>query len=148
MTTGESSRKPDVLNDECRRQFAALVDSAGIKVFATSLALSTRQVNRMLSNAQPNPIERLIRCLHAVEPELGDRVLDYICQEMGGHFVRQESISEAAVNAVKECAEAIAAISDGQVSELDVREIREAISALSSLIMALREDRDQKRGKG
>jgi len=135
----------DPLNDECRRQFAALVDGAGIKRFASSLSISTRQINRMLSSAQPNPIERLIRCLQAVEPELGDRALDYICQEMGGHFVRHEAINEATVNAVKECAEAIAAISDGNVSEMDVRDIREAISALSSLIMALQQGR---RGRG
>ena len=97
--------------------------------------------------AQPNPIERLIKCLQAVEPDLGDRVLDYICQEMGGHFVRQEGINAAAVNAVRECAEAIAAISDGQVGAMDMKEIREAISALSGLILALRDDREQKKGK-
>lgn len=117
-----------------------MVDAVGIKRFSASLGISTRQVNRMLSNAQPNPIERLIRCLQAVDPELGDSILDSICQEMGGHFVRQEHPNAAAVNAVKECAEAIAAISDGQVSELDMREVREAISALSSLAMALKHD--------
>jgi hypothetical protein len=99
----------------------------------------------MLSNAQPNPIERLIRCLQAVDPGVGDRVLDYVCQEMGGHFVRQESLNEATVNAVKECAEAIAAISDGHVSEMDVKDIREAISALLSLIHALKDGRDPRR---
>lgn len=139
--------QPDTLNEECRRQFAALVDAAGIKRFASSLGLSTRQVNRMLSNAQPNPVERLIKCLQAVDPELGDRTLDYICQEMGGHFVRQEGINAAAVNAVKECAEAIAAISDGQVNDVDMRDIREAISALSGLIMALRENGPGKKSK-
>ena len=40
---------------------------------------------------------------------VGDRVLDFVCQEMGGHFVRHEALDDAAVNAVKECAEAIAA---------------------------------------
>ena len=138
-------KNSDALNDECRRQFAALVESAGIKRFAASLSLSTRQVNRMLSNAQPNPIERLIRSLQAVEPDQGDRILDYICQEMGGHFVRQEGINDAAVNAVKECAEAIAAISDGQISAVDVTDIRQAISALSTLILALRDERDGKK---
>jgi hypothetical protein len=98
----------------------------------------------MLSSAQPNPVERLIRCLQAVDAATGDRVLDYICQELGGHFVRQEGLNEAAVNAVKECAEAIAAISDGQVNEVDMKDIREAISALSSLILALRDDREQR----
>jgi hypothetical protein len=139
-------RQPDsgVLADECRRQFGALVEAAGIKRFAASMNLSTRQVNRMLSSAQPNPVERLIRCLQAVDAATGDRVLDYICQELGGHFVRQEGLNEAAVNAVKECAEAIAAISDGQVNEVDMKDIREAISALSSLILALRDDREQR----
>jgi len=138
-------QQSDILNDECRKHFAAMVDAAGIKRFSASLGLSTRQVNRMLSNAQPNPIERLIRCLQAVDPGVGDRVLDSICQEMGGHFVRQEGLNDAAVNAVKECAEAIAAISDGQVSDMDLRDIREAISALSGLILALRDE--QGRGK-
>ncbi len=126
----------DPLREEALRRFAELVNSVGVKRFAQSLGLSTRQVNRILSGAQPNPVERLLRCLQSADPELGDHVLDYVCQEMGGHFVRHEAFDDATVNAVKECAEAIAAISDGHVSDLDVREIREAISALSSLIMS------------
>ncbi len=129
------------LGDECLGRFASLVDSVGVKRFASSLGLSTRQVNRILSGVQPNPIERLIRSLQSAEPETGDRTLDFICQELGGYFVRHEALDEAMVNAVKECAEAIAAISDGEISELDVKEIREAISALSGLILALRESR-------
>jgi hypothetical protein len=140
---GSNDRVPDVLTDDCRQHFTALVEGVGIKRFASCLKLSTRQVNRMLSNAQPNPVERIIRCLQAAEVDMGDRVLDFICQEMGGHFVRQEGINDAAVNAVRECAEAIAAISDGQVGEVDMKEIREAISALSSLILSLRDDREQ-----
>ena len=128
----------DPLRDEGLRQFAGLVESVGVKRFALTIGLSTRQVNRILAGVQPNPVERLIRSLQSADPEAGDRVLDYVCQEMGGHFVRHEAIDDATVNAVKECAEAIAAISDGQVSDLDVREIREAISALSSLVMSLR----------
>jgi hypothetical protein len=144
--TASRGRQSDsgVLAEECQRQFASLIDRAGIKRFAASMNLSTRQVNRMLSNAQPNPVERIIRCLQAADADAGDRVLDYICQEMGGHFVRQEGINDAAVNAVKECAEAIAAISDGQVNEMDMRDIREAISALSTLILALRDDRERR----
>ena len=133
---------PDLSKDECLQHFASLVDCVGIKRFACSIGVSTRQVNRILSGAQPNPIERLIRCLQATDPGIGDRVIDYVCQELGGHFVRQETISDAAVNAVRECAEAIAAISDGQVTAVDMKEIREAINALSSLIFALRESRD------
>ena len=132
----------DPLKDEALRRFADLVSSVGVKRFAQSLGLSTRQINRILAGAQPNPVERLLRSLQSAEPEIGDRVLDFICQEMGGHFVRHEAFDEATVNAVKECAEAIAAISDGEVSELDVKEIREAISALSGLIMSFHTDRD------
>lgn len=132
----------DVLKNDCREQFNALVECVGIKRFAKELGVSTRQVNRILSGAQPNPIERLVVCLQAAEPQTGDRILDFICQEMGGHFVREEGIDSAAVNAVRECAEAIAAISDGEINDMDMRDIREAISALSGLIHALRLARD------
>ena len=127
----------DPLHDDSLRRFTDLVESVGVKRFAMSIGLSTRQVNRILAGAQPNPVERLIRSLQAAEPQVGDRVVDYVCQEMGGHFVRHEAIDEATVNAVKECAEAIAAISDGEISEKDVGEIREAISALSSLVLSM-----------
>ena len=126
----------DPIREEALRRFTDLVNSVGVKRFAQELELSTRQINRILSGAQPNPVERLLRSLQSADPEAGDRVLDYVCQEMGGHFVRHEAFDQATVNAVKECAEAIAAISDGQVSELDMKEVREAISALSSLIMS------------
>jgi hypothetical protein len=135
------SSPDDPLKDECLRRFASLVESVGVKRFAGSLDLSTRQVNRILAGAQPNPVERLIRSLQSSDADSGDRVLDYICQEMGGFFVRHETLDDASVNAVKECAEAIAAISDGEISELDVREIREAISALSGIIISLQESR-------
>ncbi len=131
----------DPLTEEALRRFAHLATTVGVKRFAQALEISTRQVNRILSGAQPNPVERLLRSLQTAEPEAGDRLLDYICQEMGGHFVRHEALDDAAVNAVKECAEAIAAISDGHISDMDVREIREAISALSGLIMSLRASR-------
>ncbi|MHC4992745.1 MAG: hypothetical protein ACYTGC_17375 [Planctomycetota bacterium] len=133
----------DPLSEEALRRFAELVDSVGVKRFAMNLGLSTRQVNRILASVQPNPVERLIRSLQSADPETGDRVLDFVCQEMGGHFVRHEAMDEAAVNAVKECAEAIAAISDGQISDVDMREIREAISALSSLVISLKELRER-----
>lgn len=131
----------DGLTDQALERFRQLVESTGVKRFAASINLSTRQVNRILSGVQPNPIERVIRSLQSAEPEVGDHVLDYICQEMGGHFVRHELFDEAAMNAVKECAEAIAAMSDGQICDKDVREIREAISALSSVIISLRSRR-------
>lgn len=118
-------------------QFASLVESIGVKRFAASLDLSTRQVNRILSGAQPNPVERLLRCLQAVDPEAGDRALDFICREMGGHFVRHVGHDESITEAVRECAEAIAAMSDGSLEEPEEREIREAISALSSVLDAV-----------
>ena len=136
MTIPNESRP---LTRESQRYFSSMVDSTGIKRFASSLGISTRQVNRILSGAQSNPIERLVQSVQSATPEVGDRVLDYICQEMGGHFVRHEAIDDAAVNAVKECAEAIAAISDGHITELDIREIREAISALSGLMNSIRD---------
>ena len=129
---------------DAHRHFSAMVDSTGIKRFAGSLGISTRQVNRILSGAQSNPIERLVRSLQSATPDVGDRVLDFICQEMGGHFVRHEAIDDAAVNAVKECAEAIAAISDGHITEYDIREIREAISALSGLMNSIRGQQDDR----
>lgn len=136
----------DPAADQHLTRFAELVESVGVKRFAMSLGISTRQVNRMLAGSQPNPVDRLIRSLQAAEPETGDRVLDHVCAELGGHFVRHESVDAAAVNAVRECAEAIAAISDGSISDVDVTEVREAISALSSLILALHRGRDGSSG--
>lgn len=140
-----SPDRPDPLAEAALAQFRALVESVGTKRFAASMGLSTRQVNRILGGSQPNPIERLIRALQSVDPDVGDRALDFVCQEMGGHFVRLQSLDDAAVNAVKECAEAIVAISDGRVSHLDVREVRDAISALEGLTLAIR-DRTVARG--
>ncbi len=133
----------DPIKEDAQRCFAELVESVGVKRFAQALGLSTRQINRILAGAQPNPVERMVRSLQSARPEVGDRVLDYICQEMGGHFVRHEAFDVATINAVKECAEAIAAISDGHISELDLKEIREAISALSGLIMSFHAPRPE-----
>jgi hypothetical protein len=52
------------------------------------------------------------------------------------------------VNAVKECAEAIAAISDGKITRVDEREIREAISALITLSRAITDRRAETDGQG
>ena len=133
----------DQLKDDCQKRFCELVESVGVKRFAEEMSVSTRQINRVISGAQPNPIERVIQCLQAADTEVGDRVLDYMCQELGGHFVRQEGMNDSAVSAVRECAEAIAAISDGQVGEIDMKEIRDAISALSGLILAIRRSREK-----
>ncbi|MBL1216093.1 MAG: hypothetical protein D8M59_01205 [Planctomycetes bacterium] len=131
----------DELTREASEYFQHMVDSVGVKRFSSGLELSTRQVNRMLSGAQPNPIERLIRALQCSAPEAGDRSLDYICQQMGGFFIREEAIEAASVNAVKECAEAIAAISDGEISRMDEIEIREAVEALICLARAVQAER-------
>jgi hypothetical protein len=122
--------------------FQSMVGSVGVKRFASSLGLSTRQVNRILSGVQPNPVDRLLKSLQSCDPDVGDQVLDFICSEMGGYFVREEgSLDQSAINAVRECAEAIAAISDNKISPVDEREIREAIAALVSLHNAVTEQR-------
>jgi len=132
----------DDLATEARQRFCTLVDSVGVADFARSLHLSTRQVNRIRTGAQPNPLDRLVRCLQACLPEAGDDALAWLCQEAGGFFVRAtESIDTAAVSAVREAAEAIAAISDGRISKVDEKEIREAIAALTALLMHVRAER-------
>ncbi len=128
------------LNARARVHFKAMVESIGVKRFAAAMDLSTRQVNRILSGVQPNPVERLVRSLQTATPEVGDRTLDFVCQEVGGFFVRQEPhLGNAAANAVRECAEAIACISDGEISEIDEKEIREAIGALVGLLRTVEE---------
>ncbi len=127
---------------ECRDRFAALVESVGVKRFATSMDLSPRQVNRILNGVQPNPLERLVRSLQSAEIEAGDAAIDFLCGEMGGHFVRRLDGDVAVVNAVKECAEAIAALSDGEVDLEDRREIREAIAALEAVLASHRSAKD------
>jgi len=131
------------LSRDAHEHFQRIVDSVGIKRFAAAMGLSTRQVNRILAGSQPNPIARVIQCVQSCEAEVGDRVVDFICQEAGGYFVREETIDHAAVNAVKECAEAIAAISDGEISGRDEIEIREAVQALMALARSVREHREK-----
>lgn len=130
----------DELASESSGHFRKMVESVGVKRFAGVMALSTRQINRMLSGAQPNPVERIVRCLQSCEPEIGDEALSYICQEAGGVFVKDEaSLDRASANAVRECAEAIAAIADGHVSAVDQREVRDAIAALTALLRLTQE---------
>lgn len=134
----------DELTEESSGHFRHMVESVGVKRFAECMGLSTRQINRMLSGAQPNPVERLVRCLQSCQPDIGDEMLGYICQEAGGLFIKDEEpdLDADAASAVKECAEAIAAISDGQVTRVDEREIREAITALTALLRSVRETRE------
>ena len=133
----------DELSVESSGHFRHMVESVGVKRFAECMELSTRQINRMLSGAQPNPVERMVCCLQSCHPDVGDESLSYVCQEAGGMFLKDEEpdLDRDAVNAVKECAEAIAAISDGTVSRVDEREIREAICALTALLRTVRESR-------
>jgi len=132
----------DDLSEEASMHFRSMIESVGVKHFAEAMSLSTRQINRMLSGAQPNPVERIIRCTQACDPEAGDEALAFVCQEAGGFFVKDETaLDGASVNAVRECAEAIAAISDGQVTRVDQREVREAITALTALLRAVQEQR-------
>ncbi|MFG0258374.1 MAG: hypothetical protein ACF8GE_10770 [Phycisphaerales bacterium JB043] len=131
MTTHQ--RTP--LDDEADANLQRMVESVGVKVFSDAVGLSTRQVNRILAGAQPNPLARTVRFLQSCDTESGDQAIAFLCQEIGGHFVRDEpTIDSAKINAVKECAEAIAAISDGKMTKPDQREVREAISALCSLL--------------
>ena len=51
----------DGLDEGCRDQFRDLVESVGVKRFSQALGISARQVNRILSGAQPNPVGRLVR---------------------------------------------------------------------------------------
>lgn len=133
----------DELTTEASAYFRRMVESVGVKRFSACMDLSTRQINRMLSGAQPNPVERIVRSLQSCHPDVGDEALSFVCQEAGGQFVKDEAgdIDAAGVNAVRECAEAIAAISDGHVSRVDEDEVREAIAALTALLHVVREER-------
>jgi len=88
--------------------FDALVDSVGVKAFAANLGVSSRQIHRMLSGTQPNPVRRLRDALASGDGMVSMTVLDYLCQEHDGHFVPVNADIEVAnLNAVKEAAEAI-----------------------------------------
>jgi len=114
--------------------FEAMVESVGVKAFAANMDLSTRQIHRMLNGAQPEPLGRLVDALFAAEPDEAHAALDHVCGRMGGYFVRAiDNLDVAHVNAVKESAEAIVAISEGKSPRVEIKEIREAISALATL---------------
>ena len=133
----------DELTIESSRHFRRMVESVGVKRFSSCMDLSTRQINRMLSGAQPNPVERLVRSMQSCQPEVGDEALSFVCQEAGGQFIKDEATEPnvAAARAVRECAEAIAAISDGEITRVDECEVREAIAALTGLLNTVREQR-------
>ena len=142
MSTYHANLPEDEIDQRYLEAFRQMVESVGVKTFADQLDISTRQVNRILSGTQPNPIRRLIRSLQACDAKTGDQTLSLVCEDMGGFFVREEpSIDEASVNAVKECAEAIAVISQGRICPVGEIEIREAIAALIALRIELAKDR-------
>ena len=123
----------------CDELFETMVQSVGVKVFAANMGLSPRQVYRMLDGAQPNPVTRLCQAMQACEDAPAEVMLDYLCQQRGGYYVRMtQDLSVAGVNAVKESAEAIVAISEGRPPKVTIREIREAIAALAALEGRLR----------
>jgi hypothetical protein len=118
----------------CDELFEAMVESVGIKAFAAGMGLGTRQVHRMLNGTQPNPIARFVEAMKACEGLTAQASVDYVCRAAGGYFVRHlERLDQASVNAVKEAAEAIVAISEGEAPKMEIKEIREAISALAAL---------------
>jgi hypothetical protein len=114
--------------------FEAMVESVGIKAYAGAIGLSTRQIHRMLNGSQPNPIQRFVEALRACEGMTAQGAVDYACRQAGGYFVqRADDLAKANVNAVKESAEAIVAISEDRAPRVEIKEIREAISALAAL---------------
>ncbi|HOF19270.1 MAG TPA: hypothetical protein PK082_10205 [Phycisphaerae bacterium] len=118
----------------CEELFEAMVESVGVKMFASRMGLSTRQIHRMLNGVQPNPIARMSEALSACEGLTADAAMDYLCKRRGGYFLQfPDNLSDANVNAVKESAEAIVAISEGRSVHITIREIREAIAALAAL---------------
>ncbi len=118
----------------CDELFEEMVESVGVKAFASEMGLSTRQIHRMLNGTQPNPVRRFHDAVSACEGFTCDTVMDYVCRLRGGYFMRiLENLAAANINAVKESAEAIVAISEGRSVRVTVKEIREAIAALAAL---------------
>ncbi len=118
----------------CDEIFEGMVEAAGIKAFASKLGLSTRQVHRMLNGSQPNPLTRFCDILSAAEPKSAEAALSHVCRKQGVYWIRvPQDLKSANLNAVKESAEAIVAITEGKDPRVTVREIREAIAALSAL---------------
>lgn len=120
--------------DRCDEIFEAMVESAGIKAFAANMNLSTRQIHRMLNGTQPNPLRRFCEMMLACGTKPAESILSYVCRQMGVYWIRvPENLRAAHVNAVRESAEAIAAIAEGRPSKAAVKDIREAIAALAAL---------------
>ncbi len=131
--------------NRCDELFEAMVESVGVKAFAANLGLSARQVHRMLNGAQPNPVGRLCDALNACEGLTAQAAIDHLCQCRDGYFVAYtQDLDAANVNAVKEAAEAIVAITEGRSVRMTVKEIREAVAALAALEHRLKEPDEPK----
>lgn len=125
----------DDLSVQSAGKFRAMVESVGVKRFAADMDLSTRQINRMLSGAQPNPVERIVRCLQSCDAEIGDETLEFICQETGGHFVKDVgSFDRSSSETLRRAADAVASAAEDRNAQVSEREVREAISALIALL--------------
>lgn len=138
----------DTLAQRCDEIFEAIVQATGVKAFAAKLGLSTRQVHRMLSGAQPNPLSRFCDVLHACDQQSAEAVLSAVCRAMDVYWIRvPQDLKSANLNAVKESAEAIVAISEGRSVQTTVREIRQAIAALSALERMLDQEKAAAEGR-
>jgi hypothetical protein len=119
-----------------------MVESVGIKAFAAAMGVSTRQVHRMLNGAQPNPLERFCRAMESCDPKTAERALSHVCRQSGVYWIRVPASMKAAnLDAVKEAAQAIVAITEGRSVAVEVREIREAIAALAAVEKKLDHER-------
>ena len=129
---------PESWDIRCDQLLEAMVESVGIKAFTAGLGVSTRQVHRMLNGSQHNPLRRFCDVLLSCDSSQAEAALSHICREVGVYWVRvPQSLEVANLNAVREAAEAIVAITEGRSIDVAVNEIREAIAALSALERAL-----------
>jgi hypothetical protein len=125
------------------KAFESLVRETGLARFCDSIRLVRRQVNRMLSGAQPNPVNRMIATVQAAEHNAAQRVMGYVCQQVGGAFVPAPTATDPAerraVEALSRCAVAAAgqpagsAHSDDGSNALDAETIANAHRALDRL---------------
>lgn len=121
-------------NQHCEEIFEAMVESVGIKAFAANMGISTRQVHRMLNGAQPNPLDRFCRTMKSCDGKAAEQALSHVCRQSGVYWIRVPvSMKAANLDAVKEAAQAIVAITEDRSITVEVREIREAIAALAAL---------------
>ncbi|MGP1347736.1 MAG: hypothetical protein ACTS3F_13850 [Phycisphaerales bacterium] len=80
------SLRPDSIRTDLE-QFEALVQSVGVHGYAARVGLHRRQINRMRSGAQPNPINRLLLALEAATPDARKSAAEYLCAQLNARFV-------------------------------------------------------------